>query len=153
MATAAKKQFRQNWSATASNDVILLTRNETKVPPLHEVDGKTMLNAVSTKSLPALISAGAHDAAGFGGHFRDAAVCSFQILRAWQGRRVPPWLQTHRASELSEAAEKHHEYPVIAEVMREYVQDSLDVPGLDDVLKICYIFKPFIFFDMMNIFY
>ena len=37
-----------------------------------------------------------------GSAFRETAACALQIRRAEKGRRVPMWLQNHRAQELYE---------------------------------------------------
>ena len=135
VAARAKKEFSQDWSVSAANDVLLLTRREGPAPPLHDVDARKLLDNSLRTSLTATVAGLAKDAASFGSSFRDAAVCAFQILRAWQGKRVAPWLQNHRAAELYEAAKDHPEYPVIEEVFREYVSESLDVPGLAALLE------------------
>ncbi len=132
--SAVKENFGQDWTVSASNDVLLLTRRETEAPPLHNIDARELLAAVCQESLLDVVKAGAQEGAGIASSFRDAATCSFQILRAWRGNRVPLWLQNHRAAELYEVAHGHPEYPVTAEVVREYMSDSLDVPGLERLL-------------------
>ena len=134
VAVTARKRFAQSWSATATNDILLLSRKDDKTPPLHEVGAHELLEAVFREPLKDVMTAAAAGAAGFSGSFRDAAVCAFQILRAYRGKRVAPWLQNYRAEELYEAARKHPEYPVIAEVQREYISDTLDVAGLEELL-------------------
>ncbi|MDP6776013.1 MAG: crosslink repair DNA glycosylase YcaQ family protein, partial [Candidatus Latescibacteria bacterium] len=74
-------------------------------------------------------------AIGAGTAFRDAASVAYQILRAHSGKRVPFWLQTHRAQELFEVAGKEEAYPIVSEVVREYQDESLDVPALTDILR------------------
>ena len=135
IATAAKQEFRQNWSVTASNDLILLALSKGKTRPLKKADARALLGAVTSGTASELATRGAAGAAGLGSAFRDAAVCSFQVLRAWQGRHVPLWLQNYRAQELYEAARECKEYPVIAEVLREYREESLDVSGLSELLE------------------
>ena len=45
-----------------------------------------------------------------------------------------PSRPTRRAEELHEAAHDCEQYPVVAEVLRGYLNDSLDVPGLGQLL-------------------
>ncbi|MHC4715722.1 MAG: DEAD/DEAH box helicase, partial [Planctomycetota bacterium] len=132
LAASARKRLRQRWAVTASNDLVILTLEKRS---RSRVDARKLLAAVEIDSLDALITEEARRTAVFGGAFRDAAVCSLQILRAWQGRRVPAWLQTYRAGELREAAGDRQDYPVVMEVMRSYLAESLDVPGLKRLLE------------------
>jgi ATP-dependent helicase Lhr and Lhr-like helicase len=132
---AAKATFDQDWSVTAANDLLLLTRRKTDAPPLRQPTANDLFGAIDAATLEDHIAAGSRDVASFGSSFRDAAVCAFQILRAWQGRRVPSWLQHHRAAELYEAAGNALEYPVIQEIQRAYLHESLDAPGLTALLR------------------
>ena len=134
IASRANEEFRQDWSVTASNDALLLTRAELTTPPLRDV-GAARLLGMDAGTVSQLVTKGASGSVAAASAFRDAATCSFQILRAWQGNRVPLWLQRHRAQELYEAAGGCREYPVVAEVLREYLQDSLDLPGLEELLR------------------
>jgi ATP-dependent Lhr-like helicase len=135
IAAIARKRFRQEWSVTATNDVLLLTQREQATAPLHEADAQALFEAIRREHLADLIAAQAGQSASFGTSFRDAAVCAFQILRAWRGKRVAPWLQNHRAAELYEVARHHPRYPVVAEVLRQYLHESLDLPALADMLR------------------
>ena len=130
----AKSQHGQEWTATASNDVLVLTHKEGGTPPLQRLDAPTLLGGVETGSTRSLLMSGAQDAVSFGSGFHDAAVCAFQILRAWQGKRVAPWLQHYRAEELYEAAKGATDYPILDEVRRQYQTEWLDVDGLAHVL-------------------
>jgi ATP-dependent Lhr-like helicase len=134
LAAAAKRRFRQAWSVTASNDVVLMTLSEDETAQRTRVDATEILAAVTPQSLPDLRGALADGALSGGSTFREAAVCALQVLRAWQGRRVALWLQNHRAQELYEAARRREEYPVSAEVRRDYLERSLDIVGLEQLL-------------------
>jgi ATP-dependent Lhr-like helicase len=131
LAAAAKQRLRQDWSVTATNDLVLLAQSNAEAPP---PDAAALLSTLTPDEVPELLAARARRAASLSGPFRDAAVCSFQILRAWQGRRVPLWLQTLRAQELHDAARQHPDYVVNAEVLREYLEQTLDMAGLQRLL-------------------
>jgi len=134
LAAAAKRESGQRWSVTASNDVLVMTLAEQETPPHHTVDARRLLASVTSQSLPELIPDVAAGAVSGGTAFREVAVCALQILRAWQGQRVPLWLQNYRAQELYEAAGDCPEYPVILEVRRQYLESSLDLAGLAHLL-------------------
>lgn len=133
IATALKTRYQQEWAVNAGNDVLLLSRTSADTPR-HEADITALIATMTPEELPALLAESADHLISFSSGFRDAAVSSFQILRAWQGKRVPLWLQNHRAQELYEQAGVCRDYPVVAEVLREYLQDTLDVPGVQQVL-------------------
>ena len=71
----------------------------------------------------------------FSSRFRHNAVRSLQVLREYQGRRTPVWIQSARASELLEASRQRSDYPVVAETVRECTVDALDGPALRDILR------------------
>jgi len=132
---AAKERFHEQWTATASNDLLLLTQaRESRMTP-GLVDAPMLLGAVDAESVPELVEAAAAGSAGTGSAFREAAVCAFQVLRAWQGKRVPLWLQNYRSQELQEAVGGQADYPVAVEVARSYLRETLDVPALVELLR------------------
>ena len=135
LAAMARKSLRQQWSVTATNDLILLTQEKRAPRKLTEADARTLLSLVTPNDLESLVARGAEDGAILASSFREVAVCAFQVLRAWQGKRVPFWLQNYRAGELFESAGKCKEYPVVAEVLRGYLEEALDVPGSCGLLK------------------
>ena len=129
------RSLQQDWSVSASNDVLLLALRAGAVPPLQKPDAAKLFGSVDSGSLEQIASGVGEDAASFAGSFRDAAVCAFQVLRSQHGKRVAPWLQNYRASELHEAARGYPAYPVLKEVMREHASESLDFPGLKSLLE------------------
>jgi ATP-dependent Lhr-like helicase len=131
----AKREFGQSWSVTASNDVLLMTLAEEDAPPRTEVQASALFSAVTPESLPGLRDALVGGALTGGTAFREAAVCALQVLRASRGQRVPLWLQNYRAQELYEAARHWPDYPVAAEVRRDYLDSSLDIPALEHLLQ------------------
>lgn len=134
IATHAKSVLKQDWTVFAANDVFLMTRRQEIVAPRYDADAKTLLAAVDHESLPGLLQQSTQEAMAFGSAFGSAAGCALQVLRAKYGKRIPPWLQKHRAAELHEAAAPHPDYPVIREVVREYTAERLDAGGLTELL-------------------
>ncbi|MCE5237823.1 DEAD/DEAH box helicase [bacterium] len=131
LVAAALQSGLGEWTATASNDILLLTRREEGA---REVVEAQALLAVGAGDVEGLVAGTARDAAVYGSAFRAAATCSLQVLRAWQGARVPFWLQGYRAQELQEACGSEPSYPVVAEVIREYLHDSLDLGAVRELL-------------------
>ncbi len=132
LVTDAKDRLRQHYSLTATNDLILLMRQD-KTLAAGSLDPVQMVGGLSPTTLDRI--ALAEDDTG-GVPFRSVAVTALQVLRGKDGKRMPLWLQSYRADELHGAARAHSEYPVIREVRREYVADSLDLPGLRQVLAL-----------------
>ncbi|NCQ29496.1 MAG: hypothetical protein GW802_19040, partial [Armatimonadetes bacterium] len=67
-------------------------------------------------------------------HFRHNAVRSLLVLREYQGRGTPVWLQQLRANEIYEACRDQPDFPPVAETLRECLNEALDLPGLREVL-------------------
>ena len=132
---AAKNDRHENWSAAATNDLLLLTLQKNTARQLTVVHAEEMLSLVTSDTVEKLAVQAADDGGIFGSTFREVAENSFQILRAYGGKRVPFWLQNYRAGELFEATMKRRDYPVIAEVLRVYLEEALDVPGLKKLLN------------------
>lgn len=130
LVTDAKDRLRQHYSLTATNDLILLMRQDQTLAA-GSLDPAQLVGGLSPAVLDRI--ALADDDTG-GVPFRSVAVTALQVLRGKDGKRMPLWLQSYRADELHGAARSHPEYPVIREVRREFVADSLDLPGLRQVL-------------------
>jgi ATP-dependent helicase Lhr and Lhr-like helicase len=135
LAEAARSHLQQEWQITATNDHLLLGLPEPETPPVHKPDAEKLLALVGPGDLPNYALDASSKAIGAGTAFRDAASVAYQILRAHSGKRVPFWLQSHRAHELFEIAGKEQTYPIVSEVVREYRDSSLDVPGLTNILR------------------
>ena len=133
LVTAIRQQVREQWSATVSNDHVVLTRQEEGPAVPGQYDAERLLALVTPATAEPLIRASAEERTG-GAPFRHAAVCALQILRGYKGKRVPVWLQNHQAAELSEAAAGFPDYPVFREVRRAFLSDSLNTPALNALL-------------------
>lgn len=135
LTAAAKSEHGQTWSSTATNDLILLTLSAAKSARGKPVDARQLIEALTPESLAAALDQAVRREDLGGSPFRDAAVCALQVLRAKDGKAVPVWLQSHRAQELFDAAGAASGYPVITEVRRRYLQETLDAPGLSRLLQ------------------
>ncbi len=71
----------------------------------------------------------------FASRFRECAARALLLPRRQIGRRQPLWQQRQRASQLLEVASRYPTFPIIAETIREVLQDVFDVPGLVDLMK------------------
>jgi ATP-dependent helicase Lhr and Lhr-like helicase len=71
----------------------------------------------------------------FGARFREAAARALLIPRAYPGRRTPLWQQRLKAQNLLEVAREHADFPIVLETYRECLQDVLDLPGLEGLLR------------------
>ncbi len=130
LAAVARRQ-EQRWSMTASNDLILLTLLSDSTAPLV---ADAWLHEVTAETLTEHILRELDDLALTGAPFRDVATCALQISRAQHGKRVPYWLQSFRAQELYDAAHACEDYPVVSEVRRAYLDDTLDIRATAQLL-------------------
>ncbi|HVO53954.1 MAG TPA: DEAD/DEAH box helicase [Solirubrobacterales bacterium] len=71
----------------------------------------------------------------FGARFRENASRSLLIPRAYPGKRTPLWQQRLKSQSLLEVARDFPRFPVILETFRECLQDVLDLPALDELLR------------------
>ncbi len=71
----------------------------------------------------------------FGARFRENAARSLLIPRAYPGKRTPLWQQRLKSQSLLEVAKEFPRFPVILETYRECLQDVLDVPSLQALLR------------------
>ena len=96
------------------DDGILIT-----VPKDKDIDPASIPELVTADNVSELIEQGIIDSPVFASRFRHNAVRSLLVLREYQGRRTPVWLQNLRASALLEACRGDRDLPVIAETFRE----------------------------------
>ncbi len=71
----------------------------------------------------------------FAARFRECAARALLLPRRQIGRRQPLWQQRQRASQLLEVAARYPTFPIIAETIREVLQDVFDVPGLVELMR------------------
>jgi ATP-dependent Lhr-like helicase len=85
--------------------------------------------------LEELITAELGSSALFGARFRENASRALLIPRAYPGRRTPLWQQRLKAQTLLEVARRYPDFPIVLETYRECLQDVLDLPGLQQLLR------------------
>ncbi|HEY0779073.1 MAG TPA: hypothetical protein VGD56_13975, partial [Gemmatirosa sp.] len=71
----------------------------------------------------------------FGARFRENASRALLIPRAYPGKRTPLWQQRLKAQNLLEVARRYADFPIVLETYRECLQDVLDLPGLEALLR------------------
>ncbi|MBT7164750.1 MAG: DEAD/DEAH box helicase [Victivallales bacterium] len=130
MVTDAKTRLKQTFSLTATNDLVLLMRRD-QTKAAGSLDPHELIAGLTPDALDR-IELAEEDTGGV--PFRSVAVTSLQVLRGKDGKRTPLWLQSYRAEELHEAARSQTEHPVLREVRRAFLADSLDLPGLRQLL-------------------
>ena len=129
----ARKALKQNWNVTATNDLILLTYSADKKNWRKPATAEELLTMPASKIATVLETM--QDSLSTGGSaFRETAACALQIRRAEKGRRVPMWLQNHRAQELYEVCGKKNDYPVNKEIRRTYLEETLNIEGIKKFL-------------------
>jgi ATP-dependent Lhr-like helicase len=131
---AARQRGDEGWWVTATNDLVVLTHAEGETGAV-PTDARSLLLGAAPESVDGLAETAARGAVGIGSAFRDAAVCALQVLRTWQGRRVPLWLRNHYAQELFGVSGSCAEYPITAEALREHLTESLDPAALGEMLR------------------
>ncbi|RIJ78693.1 ATP-dependent helicase [Nakamurella silvestris] len=70
----------------------------------------------------------------FAARFRECAARALLLPRRQIGKRQPLWQQRQRSSQLLEVASRYPTFPIIAEAVREVLQDVYDVPGLKSLM-------------------
>lgn len=117
------------------DDGILLTLPKGKKLPLGPKRGSRLLDLVTPANVGRLLDRAVADSPVFASRFRHNAVRSLLVLRDYQGRKTPVWLQSLRASALLDACRGESDFPVVAETLRECLHESLDAAGLRNVLR------------------
>ena len=127
LAASARARFRQKWSVTLTNDLILLMYSGESKTKRKPVDAERLIASVQPEKLRELASKQVETESSGGSLFREVAVCALQIIRASRGKRLPLWLQNYRSGELYEACRKIRDYPVNKEIRRISVENALDL--------------------------
>ncbi len=130
----AQRELQQMWNVTATNDLILLAYSSDKKNWRKPVSAEKLLTVAPSKILKTLAQMG-ESMQGGSSSFREVAACALQIRRADKGRRVPMWLQNHRAEELYTACEKSESYPINREIQRAYLEEALDIGSMRGFLE------------------
>jgi ATP-dependent Lhr-like helicase len=137
LALSARVRERYGIQADAlwSDDGIVL-----RLPDLDDEQASSLpcaseLVLIEPDELQQAVTAELGSSALFGARFREAAARALLIPRAWPGRRTPLWQQRLKAQNLLEVAREHPDFPIVLEAYRECLQDVLDLPGLEVLLR------------------
>ncbi|MFH1569483.1 MAG: ATP-dependent helicase, partial [Gemmatimonadota bacterium] len=129
-----EQRYRARFQRAVVDDGILLT-----IPRELQLSGAQLAaelpGLLPVEGLEALVREAVLESPALATRFRHNAVRSLQVLREYQGRRTPVWIQSARAADLLQACRGRADYPVLAETVRECTEDDLDVPGLRQVLE------------------
>jgi ATP-dependent Lhr-like helicase len=117
--------------ASHVDDGILLSFAPGQVPPAPQ----RLPMLVQPDEVEALLGRALIGSPLFTTRFRHAAVRALFIPRTHGGRRLPAYLQRLRADALMEAVGGQAEFPVVAETLRECLEDAFDVPRLRRLLE------------------
>ena len=127
---AARDELDLEMQATTSDNAFVL-----HLPPGAAHQPEQLLSLVRADNVTDKIEKYVRESAMFAIHFRQAAVRSLAVLRMRQGRRVPVWQQEAAARAVEREVGTLPEFPVVAETMRECMEDYLDVTGLKQILR------------------
>ena len=86
-------------------------------------------------SIEAEVTSEIGGSAVFAARFRECAARALLLPRRQIGKRQPLWQQRQRASQLLEVASQYPTFPIVAEAVREVVQDVFDVPALIELMR------------------
>ena len=128
------KTHRRAQTATV-DDGILLTLPKAAARGIVSGRGGGLLGLVTPENLPELLERTVMDSPVFASRFRHNAVRAMLILREYQGRRTPVWIQSLRAASLLEACRSDKAFPLMAETLRECLHEALDAPSLRKALE------------------
>ncbi|MHC4199953.1 MAG: Lhr family helicase, partial [Planctomycetota bacterium] len=131
-AISAKCGFRPQ-TATVDDGILITMPKGGKLEPFWK-DPSRLLGLVTQRKLDALLGEAVVSSPVFASRFRHNAVRSLLVLREYRGVRTPVWLQSLRASALLEACRDDPDCPLVAETVRECLNEAVDVPDLRKVL-------------------
>ncbi len=133
IAARMRERFGVDVSAMHADDGIVL-----RLPDL-EYDGGlpdlTDLLTLDPATVQAEVAAEIGGSAVFAARFRECAARALLLPRRQIGSRQPLWQQRLRASQLLEVASKYPSFPIVAEAVRECLQDVFDVPALAELQR------------------
>jgi ATP-dependent helicase Lhr and Lhr-like helicase len=118
-----------------SDDGIVLRLPELDADQEASLPSAAELVKIDPDELREIVTAELGSSALFGARFREAAARALLIPRAYPGRRTPLWQQRLKAQNLLEVAREHPDFPIVLETYRECLQDVLDLPGLEGLLR------------------
>ncbi|WP_037363486.1 ATP-dependent helicase [Nakamurella lactea] len=133
IAARMRERFGVDVSAMHADDGIVL-----RLPDL-EYDGGlpdlAELLVLDPDTVTAEVTEQIGGSAVFAARFRECAARALLLPRRQIGSRQPLWQQRLRAAQLLEVAAKYPSFPIVAEAVRECLQDVFDVPALVEVQR------------------
>jgi len=119
------RRLRENTGVDAqmlfNDEGVLLRTSDAEDIPLNLLDGVTPDTAKKI-ILEEMVSSPL-----FAGQFRQNAARALLMPRVAPGKRTPLWLQRLRAGDLLEVVQRHDDFPIVLETIREVLTDILDV--------------------------
>ena len=89
---------------------------------------------VAPKAVDDIVRAELTGSSLFAAHFRECAARALLLPRRRPGARTPLWAQRLRAGQLLDVASGFKDFPIVAEAMRECLDDVFDMPSLRTLL-------------------
>jgi len=133
IAARMRERFGVDVAAMHADDGIVL-----RLPDV-EYDGGfpdlADLVTLDPATVRAEVAAEIGGSAVFAARFRECAARALLLPRRQIGARQPLWQQRLRASQLLEVASKYPSFPIVAEAVRECLQDVFDVPALAELQR------------------
>jgi ATP-dependent Lhr-like helicase len=130
---ALEARLRQRLGYTPQclhhDDGLLIRLTDTDEPVLDLLEGVTAENVEN------LILGELADSALFALRFRQNAARALLLPRTPPGKRAPLWLQRLRSRDLLQVARREADFPLVTETFRECLNDHLDVPRLQELLR------------------
>ena len=124
-----RDDFGLESDAIWSDDGIVIHLPDSDEPPSAD------LIMVEPDALEELVVRELSGSALFGARFRENAARALLLPRARPGKRTPLWQQRLKAQSLLEVAKRYGQFPIVLETYRECLQDVLDLPGLEELLR------------------
>ena len=124
-----RDEFGLESDAIWSDDGIIVHLPDADEPPSAE------LLMVEPDAIEDMVVRELSGSALFGARFRENAARALLLPRAYPGKRTPLWQQRLKAQSLLEVAKRYGQFPIVLETYRECLQDVLDLPGLEQLLR------------------
>ena len=124
-----RDEFGLESDAIWSDDGIIVHLPDSDEPPTAD------LLMVEPDAVEDMVVRELSSSALFGARFRENAARALLLPRAYPGKRTPLWQQRLKAQSLLEVAKRYGQFPIVLETYRECLQDVLDLPGLEQLLR------------------
>src|ERR1700749_2499814 len=115
--------------ALHTDDGILIRVPDSDEPP------PAGIALIDPEEISDLVTAEVGASALFASRFRECASRALLLPRRQPGRRTPLWQQRQRSAQLLEIASQYPGVPITLETVRECLQDVVDVPALQGILR------------------